>query len=99
MDARGADTVEVGLPPGAEDMARLSWVEPENFNPGYLLRGEHRLPRRGEASEWRHTQDYWAERKVLPLVDLDGPAFRYRRGRAPGPGRAATTAADAPVSA
>jgi len=90
MAACGADTVEVGLPPGSEDMARLSWVEPENFNPGYLLRGEHRLPRRGDAPEWRHTQDYWAERKALPLVDLAGPEFRYRRGCAPG---AAATAA------
>jgi hypothetical protein len=79
MTARGVDTVEVTLRPQDRDMARFSWVEPENFNPGYLLRGEHLLPRRGEATEWRHTQDYWAERKALPAVDLEGPEFRYGR--------------------
>jgi len=79
MTARGADTVEVALRAQDRDMPRFSWVEPENFNPGYLLRGEHRLPRRGEATEWRHTQDYWTERKALPAVDLDGPEFRYGR--------------------
>jgi cation diffusion facilitator CzcD-associated flavoprotein CzcO len=82
MDARGADTVEVRLRPQDRGMPLHSWVEPDNFNPGYLLRGEHLLPRRGEASEWRHTQDYWAERKALPAVDLDGPEFRYRRDAA-----------------
>jgi len=81
MAARGADTVEVALRPQDRGMSRLSWVEPENFNPGYLLRGESQLPRRGEAPEWRHSQDYWAERKALPAIDLDGAEFRYRRGQ------------------
>ncbi|MBL8554829.1 MAG: NAD(P)/FAD-dependent oxidoreductase [Phenylobacterium sp.] len=79
MEARGADTVEVALGAEEAEMPRLSWVDRDNFNPGYLLRGEARLPRRGDKDEWRHTQDYWAERKALPLIDLDGPEFRYRR--------------------
>jgi len=83
MDAHGHRKVEVAPRPQDADMPRLPWVEPENFNPGYLVRGMDRLPRRGDADEWRHTQDYWAERKALPAVDLDGPEFAYDRLGAP----------------
>jgi cation diffusion facilitator CzcD-associated flavoprotein CzcO len=79
MDAKGQRKVEVVPRPQDADMPRLPWVEPENFSPGYLLRAADRLPRRSEAAEWRHTQDYWAERKALPAVDLDGPEFAYDR--------------------
>jgi len=77
MDARGVRQVEVRPRPGEEAMARLPWADPENFNPGYLMRGMAALPRRGDRPEWRHTQDYWAERIALPAVDLDGPEFAY----------------------
>ena len=73
----------------------LSWVEPENFNPGYLLRGEHRLPRRGEAAEWRHTQDYWAEKDEIPAIDLAGAEFVYDGERH----AARTRAAAEPITA
>ena len=79
MDASGARQVEVE--PGAAEagMARLPWADPENFNPGYLMRGLAALPRRGDRPDWQHTQDYWAERTALPAVDLDGPEFVYDR--------------------
>jgi Na+/H+-dicarboxylate symporter len=32
----------------------------------------HRLPRGGAKPEWRHNQDYWAERVEIPVIDLDG---------------------------
>ncbi len=41
-------------------MPLLPWIDPENFNPGYLMRGMHLLPKRGDKPEWQHTQDYWA---------------------------------------
>ena len=50
---------------------------PENFNPGYLLRGLHLLPSQGEHAPWTHTQDYWNEKDQLPEVDLDDGALRY----------------------
>jgi len=34
-------------------------------------RSMHLMPKRLDKPEWRHTQDYWAERDELPLVDLD----------------------------
>jgi cation diffusion facilitator CzcD-associated flavoprotein CzcO len=80
MKARGAEKVEVTLRPQDRDMASLPWVDPENFNPGYLLRSMDLMPRRGDKPEWQHTQDYWAERTALPGVDLEGPEFLYDDG-------------------
>jgi hypothetical protein len=51
--------------------------DPENFNPGYLMRGMHLLPKRGDKKEWQHTQDYWNEKDEFPAIGLDGPEFVY----------------------
>ena len=77
MKDRGAKRVEVALRPQDKDMPLLSWIDPENFNPGYLMRGMHLLPKRGDKPEWQHTQDYWTEKDAIPAIDLDDAAFRY----------------------
>ncbi|QUD87896.1 flavin-containing monooxygenase [Phenylobacterium montanum] len=77
MKERGAKRVEVALRPEDKDMKLGSWIDPENFNPGYLMRGMHLLPQRGDKPEWQHTQDYWAEKDVIPAIDLDGGEFKY----------------------
>ena len=77
MDAKGAKKVEVALRPQDQDMALSTWIDPENFNPGYLMRGMHLLPQRGDKLEWQHSQDYWAEKDSLPKIDLDDGAFVY----------------------
>ena len=59
-------------------MPLLPWIDPENFNPGYMMRGMHLLPRRGDKPEWPHTQDYWTEKDDFPAIDLDDAAFVYR---------------------
>jgi hypothetical protein len=58
-------------------MKLLPWMGADNFNPGYLMRDIHLMPRRGEKPEWQHTQDYYAERDVLPLIDLSSSYFHY----------------------
>ncbi|MBX3485336.1 NAD(P)/FAD-dependent oxidoreductase [Phenylobacterium sp.] len=82
MDAKGARSVAVALRPEDRDMTLSSWIDPENFNPGYLMRGMHLLPKRGDKPEWQHSQDYWREKDDLPLIDLDDAAFVYQ-GAAP----------------
>jgi cation diffusion facilitator CzcD-associated flavoprotein CzcO len=77
MKQRPACKVAVALRAQDRDMKLSSWIDPENFNAGYLLRGVHLLPQRGDKPEWQHTQDYWAERKQLPAIDLDDEAFVY----------------------
>ena len=72
--------MEVALRPQDKDMKLGPWIDPENFNPGYLMRGMHLLPKAGDKPEWRHSQDYWREKDELPLIDLDDPAFVYDGG-------------------
>ena len=77
MEEKGAKRVEVALRPEDKDMELLPWIDPENFNPGYLMRSMHLLPKRGSKPEWAHTQDYWREKDEVPAIDLDGPEFVY----------------------
>jgi len=77
MKAKGAHRVVPALRPQDDNMPLLPWIDPENFNPGYIMRGMHLLPKRGDKPEWQHSQDYWAEKDELPAIDLDDPMFRY----------------------
>jgi cation diffusion facilitator CzcD-associated flavoprotein CzcO len=77
MDELGATKVTPALRAEDSDMPILSWIDPENFNPGYLQRSMDALPKRGDKPEWQHTQDYWWEKDALPAVDLDDGCLRY----------------------
>ena len=77
MKAKGVSKVEVALRPEDRDMELTLWPDPEDFNPGYMMRNQEMLPRRGTKHEWMHNQDYWTEREEFPAIDLDGAEFRY----------------------
>jgi cation diffusion facilitator CzcD-associated flavoprotein CzcO len=77
MKATGAKRVMPALRREDADMALLPWIDPENFNPGYLMRGMHLLPKRGDKPEWQHTQDYWNEKDQFPTIDLADEVFVY----------------------
>jgi cation diffusion facilitator CzcD-associated flavoprotein CzcO len=79
MDERGLHQVSVELGGGEKDDPLGSFIEPSNFNPGYLMRDLHRLPKRvGDRPEWGHSQNYWRDKDDIPAIDLDGPPFVYR---------------------
>ena len=77
MESKGLKKVTPVLRPEDEDMPLLPWMDPENFNPGYLMRSMHLLPKRGDKPEWQHTQDYWAEKVQIPDIDLEDGVFDY----------------------
>jgi len=77
MKATGARKVEVALRPEDHNMPLLPWIDPENYNPGFLMRGMHLLPKRGDKPEWQHSQDYWTEKDEFPNIDLKDRAFVY----------------------
>jgi monooxygenase len=77
MDETGATTVVPQMRPQDADMVVQSWIDPQDFNPNYLMRSVHLLPSSGDKPEWRHTQDYWTERDVLPSLDLDDGCLRF----------------------
>jgi hypothetical protein len=58
-------------------MPVLPWFDPENFNPGYMMRSVDLLPKRGDKPEWQHSQDYWTEKDLLPNADLDDGCLAY----------------------
>ena len=77
MKQTGARKVVPALRPEDHNMPLLSWIDPENFNPGYLMRDMHLLPKRGDKPEWQHSQDYWAEKDQFAAIDLADAAFVY----------------------
>ena len=77
MDERGARVVVPALRPEEADMPRLPWIDPEDFNPGYIRRGLHLLPQQGDHLPWRMSQDYWGERDTIPEWDLDDGTLTY----------------------
>jgi hypothetical protein len=81
MKEISARKVTPALRPEDKDLPLLPWIDPEIFNPGYLMRGMHLLPKRGNKSAWQHTQDYWTEKEQLPAADLDDRLFLYARAR------------------
>ena len=77
MKASGQKSVVPALRPQDSNMPLAPWIGEENFNPGYITRGVHLLPKRGDKPEWQHTQDYWNEKDAIPAIDLTDPAFVY----------------------
>ena len=76
MRDTGAKRV-VPMLPKDDGMALSGWIDPTDFNPGYLNRGIDRLPRSGDRPEWRHTQDYAADKDAFPAIDLRDAVFDY----------------------
>ncbi|MCW5702508.1 MAG: NAD(P)/FAD-dependent oxidoreductase [Bradyrhizobium sp.] len=77
MKAKGAKRVAPTLRKQDDNMPLLPWLDEENFNPGYMTRSMHLLPKRGDKPEWQHNQDYWAEKDEIPAIDLEDSAFVY----------------------
>jgi len=77
MADRGATVVTPRLRPEDDNMAMKDWVDGENFNPGYLTRGLHLMPKQGDHDPWVFTQDYWREKDEFPAADLDDGALQY----------------------
>ena len=95
-EAYGGEGHETGRPalrPEDKDMPMLPWIDPEDFNPGYMMRGMHLLPKRGDKPEWPHTQDYWNEKdscrrsiwttRRSSIADGTAPLQQSRRERNP----------------
>jgi cation diffusion facilitator CzcD-associated flavoprotein CzcO len=77
MEHKGARMVTPRLRPEERDMPLLPWIDPQNFNPGYVMRGLHLLPKQGDKPEWQHMQDYWAEKDIVAAADLDDGRLAY----------------------
>jgi cation diffusion facilitator CzcD-associated flavoprotein CzcO len=77
MDELGVSRVTPTLREEDSEMPLLAWLDPENFNPGYMMRSMSLLPKRGDKPEWQHSQDYWMEKDMLPAANLDDGCLSY----------------------
>ncbi len=77
MKEKGSKKVVPSLRPDDRDMPLGPWVDPEEFNPGYLMRAMHLLPKRGDRPEWRHSHDYAVDKELLARADLEDGALVY----------------------
>ncbi|MFK7913130.1 MAG: flavin-containing monooxygenase [Pseudomonadales bacterium] len=78
MESKGAHVVTPQLRAGESDMPRLDWIDPDNFNPGYLTRSLHLMPKQGDRTPWVFTQDYWTEKDEFPVASLEDGALVYQ---------------------
>ena len=78
MRARGATMVVPALRPQEADMGLRPWADPENFNPGYVMRSQHILFKQGDREPWTHLLEHEQEREILPKADLDDGTLVYR---------------------
>jgi cation diffusion facilitator CzcD-associated flavoprotein CzcO len=77
MKKKGKRKVTVALRPEDKGLPVLPWIDEKDFNPGYMMRSMHLLPKRLDKPEWQHSQDYWAEKDAIPNTDFDDAAFIY----------------------
>ena len=77
MEETGTSVVEPILRPEEADMELGPWVDPENFNPGYLMRSMHLMPKQGAHDPWRWGESYAIERKQLAEADLTDGTLKF----------------------
>lgn len=77
MDENGVKQVTPTIPANLKDMEIGGWIQEEDFNPNYLQRSLHLMPKAGNHPDWQHTQDYWREKDEIPKLDLDTEALIY----------------------
>jgi cation diffusion facilitator CzcD-associated flavoprotein CzcO len=80
MEEKGATSVTPTLLDSERAMTLAPWIAEEDFNPGYLKRSLHLLPKQGDREPWIYTTDYYIERDILPNLDLDEPHLVYASG-------------------
>ncbi len=71
MDEAGVSKAVATAPP---DMAAKPWFD---FQPGYIRRADHLLPRQGDHGPWLHKQDYVNDKKHLATRPIDDGVMEF----------------------
>jgi hypothetical protein len=77
MEQKGASSVTPTLLASEQTMEPLPWISTDDFNPGYLQRSMHLLPKQGDHEPWTFCNDYYIEKDTLPALDLDEAQLLY----------------------
>lgn len=78
LERTGTTVVTPHLREGEADMPLRPWTDPDDFNPGYLMRSVHLVPQQGDRLPWRGTDlGYFAERDALPRADFEDGTLAF----------------------
>src|SRR3546814_2170513 len=82
MKATGAVSMAPELRPSEAGMERRPWIADDNFNPNYLKRSMHLMPRSGPTREWQPTQDrseeHTSELQSLMRISYAGSCLKNK---------------------
>ena len=78
MREKGAAVVTPRLRDEDKNMPARPFIEPENFNAGYLTRNMHIMPKQGDRQPWIFSQDYDTEKDEIPAADLEDGTLIYQ---------------------
>jgi cation diffusion facilitator CzcD-associated flavoprotein CzcO len=79
MDGRGATMVTPVLRNDEAGMPLRPWTDPDDFNPGYLMRSIDQMPRQGDRLPWRGTDlGYQEECEILPAADFEDGTLNFK---------------------
>ncbi|HUZ44513.1 MAG TPA: NAD(P)/FAD-dependent oxidoreductase [Acidimicrobiales bacterium] len=78
MDQNGSTMVVPALRAEEAGMSLGPWVDPGNFNPGYLTRSLHLMPKQGDRDPWRLLHEYSVEKELLPQADLEDGSLLFK---------------------
>ncbi len=77
MESHGVDVVTPRLRSEDANMTLLPWVNPEDFNPGYMNRSVHLFPKQGSRDPWRNGLTYELEKETLPAADFEDGSLLF----------------------
>ena len=77
MQEKGVKMVVPRLREEDKGMPEKPFVDPENFNAGYLTRALKLMPKQGDHDPWVHTQDYYSDKDTIATADLDDGTLIY----------------------
>jgi len=77
MDTKGFDTVEPQHP--GDDVDELPFMD---FNPGYVQRSKHLLPKSGSRAPWRLKQNYLLDMRTIRRAKIADESLRFAKTRA-----------------
>ncbi len=71
MDRNGVRQCTPTLRDTDQGLNGKGFIDPEDFAPGYMRRGVHRLPRQSDTGPWVNCQDYYKEKDIIPKLGFD----------------------------
>ncbi|WP_062469682.1 flavin-containing monooxygenase [Variovorax boronicumulans] len=78
MREQGHSVVQPTVPSADVGMQRLSWIEADNFNAGYVVRSLGAMYGQGDRHPWKHGMEHAEERITLPAASPLDTALAYR---------------------